>query len=307
MLIDDVRMLIGIAAALVLILGPSIVGLSGLLGRHRPQPHHRSVVPRWNWRLTASSALLYALAYNLTFFIQELFLVLPKAFLPGVHATLFHNNHIWQGHNPLTSLFQGTGALATFISGALCARRLRRRPPASTAWRLFLIWMTYNGLLQALSQVVVGALLPANDVGMAMDYLGLGPLGKSLAALLALVAIPAVALALTRRLLALADAPARLESARGRSAFIFGIATLPALLAIVLIIPFRIPRELLEVLAPPLAVTVIGTAWMQASAWRLRGTSPNGVAPIGSPLYPLAALLALLLMFQLVLRPGIRL
>jgi undecaprenyl pyrophosphate phosphatase UppP len=167
--------------------------------------------------------------------------------------------------------------------------------------------MAYNGLLQALSQVVVGAVLPANDVGMAMDYLGLGPVGKSLAALLALVAIPAVALALTRRLLALADAPVRLESARARSAFIFGIATLPALLAIVLIIPFRIPRELLEVLAPPLAVTVIGTVWMQASAWRLRGTRPDGVAPIGSPLYLLAALLALLLLFQLVLRPGIRL
>ena len=207
MLNGDVRMLIGIAAAVVLILGPLVVGLGGVLRRHRPQPYDRSAVPPWDWRLTASSALLYAFAYNLTFFIQELFLVLPKALLPGVHPTLFHNNHTWQGDNSLTSLFQGTGALATFVSGALCARRLRRRPPASTALRLWLIWMTYNWLLQALSQVVVGALLPADDVGMAMDYLGLGPAGKTLAALLALAAIPAIALKLTRRLLALADSP----------------------------------------------------------------------------------------------------
>jgi hypothetical protein len=56
--------------------------------------------------------LLYTLAFNLTFFIQELFLVVPKALTPGLRPTLFHNNHLWQGEHPLASLFQGTGALA---------------------------------------------------------------------------------------------------------------------------------------------------------------------------------------------------
>ena len=128
---------------------------------------------RWNWRLSINSALLYALAFNLIFFIQELFLVLPKALTPGLRPTLFHNNHSWQGENPLASLFQGTSALAIFLTAVACALLLRRRPDRSVALRLFLIWMAYNGFFQSLPQVVIGAINPQNDVGMAMDYLGL--------------------------------------------------------------------------------------------------------------------------------------
>jgi hypothetical protein len=259
------------------------------------------------WRLTATSALLYALAYNLTFFVQELFLVLPKALLPGVHATLFHNNHTWEGEHPLTRLFQGTGALATFVVGLLCTWLVRRRPPAAGTARLLLIWMAYSGLLQALAQVVIGALNPGNDVGVAMVYLGFGPAAKTLAALLALVAIPAAALTLLRPLLELADRPARLATARARSAFMFRIGTLPAFIGVLLIVPFRIPRDAIEVLVPPVVDTVMGIVWMQAFAWRVRGARASGGVPAAAPLYAAAALLALLLLFQLVLRPGIRL
>jgi hypothetical protein len=259
------------------------------------------------WKLTVTSALLYAIAYNLTFFIQELFLVLPKALLPGVHATLFHNNHTWEGQHPLTRLFQGTGALATLISGGVCAYFVRRRPPGAGMARLLLIWMAYSGLLQALVQAVIGALNPGNDVGMAMAYLGLGPAAKTLAALLALGAIAGVALMLIRPLLELADSPARLATAHARSTFMFRVGTLPALLGVLLIIPFRVPRELIEVLAPPVVDTVMGIVWMQAFAWRVRGAKPAGVLPAAAPLYAAAGLIGLLLLFQLVLRPGIRL
>jgi hypothetical protein len=166
--------------------------------------------------------------------------------------------------------------------------------------------MIYSGLLQALPQIVVGAVYPGNDVGMAMEYLGLVPWAKSAAALSALLAIPVIALRLTPALLGLADNAAQIESARARSAFIFRVATLPALLAILLIVPFRLPREWLEVLAPPIAVTLIGVTWMQAGAWRVHAARPDVHAPLASPLYPLGALLALLLVFQLLLRPGIR-
>ena len=303
---DDIYMLIGIVAAMLLIVGPLTLGLRGVMRPHHAQPDEPRNAARRDWRLTASSALLYAIAFNLTFFIQELFLALPKALLPGVTPTLFHNNHTWEGDHPLTSLFQGTGALATVLSGVLCALLLRHRPPASRSWRLFLIWMTYNGLLQALPQIVVGALNPGNDVGMAMDYLALAPWAKTIAALAALLAIPKIALRLTPSLLGLADRAARIASARARSAFIFDVATLPALLAILLIIPFRIPRELIEVLAPPLVVTVIGVAWMQAGAWRIHDALPDPHARSVSLFYPLGALFALLLVFQIILRPGIR-
>jgi hypothetical protein len=171
--------IIGIALALVLVLGPLLLGLSGLFhARRRAEPGTEPAIP-WNWKQTISSALLYTLAFNLTFFIQELFLVLPKALTPGVRAKLFHSSHSWEGENPLTSLFQGTGALAIFLSGVACALLLQRRPPRSSTLRLFLIWMAYNGLFQALPQVVIGAVDPENDVGMAMHYLRLGSTARS--------------------------------------------------------------------------------------------------------------------------------
>lgn len=182
-----------------------------------------------------SSALLYTLAYNLTFFIQELFLVLPKALTPGLRPTLFHNNHTWEGENPLASLFQGTGALAILTSGTICGWLLRRSWRSITV-RLFLIWMTYNGLYQALPQVVIGAISPRSDAGMAITYLGLGEAARTAAALTAL--------------------------------------------------------------------SLIGIVWMQALAWRAGVVSWRGAtrASIG---YPLAAAVALLLVFQLLLRRGV--
>ena len=128
--------MIATAVVIVLLLGPLLLGLWGLF--HAPRgggPGPEPALP-WNWKQTISSALLYTLAFNLTFFIQELFLVLPKALTPGVRATLFHNSHSWEGENPLTGLFQGTGALAIFLSGLVCALLLQRRPPRSSTLRL---------------------------------------------------------------------------------------------------------------------------------------------------------------------------
>src|SRR5262245_25411231 len=99
--------LIAIAALLVAVVGPLLLGFAGLL-RARRAPCTVAASP-WEWNLTLRSALLYVLAFNLTFFIQELFLVLPKALTPGLHPTLFHNNHQWEGVHPLANLFQGTG------------------------------------------------------------------------------------------------------------------------------------------------------------------------------------------------------
>jgi hypothetical protein len=98
--------LIGIAVALVLVAGPLLLGLTGLIrARRAPADAVPEPAMPWNWKLTINSALLYALAFNLTFFIQELFLVLPKALTPGLRPTLFHNNHSWEGENPLANLF----------------------------------------------------------------------------------------------------------------------------------------------------------------------------------------------------------
>ena len=243
-------------------------------------------------RLALCSALLYTLAYNLTFFIQELFLVVPKALTPGLRPTLFHNNHTWEGQHPLASLFQGTGALATLISGTICLLVLRGDRIRSTTVRLFLIWMAFHGLFQALPQVVIGAMVPGNDVGMAMDYFHMSQAAKWIAAIVALLAMVPIAARLSRHLL-------------GISHELSTIAMVPAFAAIPLIVAFRVPREMLEVLLPPVLVTIVGLTAINTTWWRLRKASVPPEPATVSIVYPLVAIVALLLVFQLVLRPGI--
>jgi hypothetical protein len=257
-------------------------------------------------KLTIMSALMYVVAFNLTFFIQELFLVLPKALTPDLRPTLFHNNHSWEGSNPLASLFQGTGALATLLSGGVCAILLARGVGRSVAQRLLLFWMAYSGVFMALPQIVIGALSEQSDIGMAMAYFSLGTTSKTLAALVALALIPWAAAWLGRLLLGQLGGPAISASANERQLFVFRTTTLPALLALPLIALFRIPREWIEVLLVPMVVSAVGVAWIQAGAWRFDGKAVGGNAVAGSLASPLVAVLSLLLFFQLLLRPGIR-
>jgi hypothetical protein len=259
----------------------------------------------WNWKLSAISTLLYTLAFNLTFFIQELFLVLPKALTPGLRATLYHNNHTWEGEHTLASLFQGTGALAIFLSGVCCELLLRHFRGKAFAVRLFLFWMAYSGLFMALPQVVLGAIIPQNDVGMAMTHLNLSATTKNVMALSALIAMPLAALWLKGPLLELAADMRQIDSAKARAFFIFKLATLPALMAIPLIILFRVPRHWIEVVMVPVIVTLIGVTSIQAMAWTRTRAKPTGSSVVGSIAWPAGSVLILLLIFQLLLRPGI--
>lgn len=283
---------IGFATALIVVAGPLALWLTGWF--KAPRLAEASSAP-WNWRLTVLSALLYVLAFNLTFFIQELFLVLPKEFTPGLRPTLFHNNHSWEGVSPLASLFQGTGAMATLASGIACALLLRRGVGQSVATRLFLFWMGYSGLFMALPQIVIGAISSQSDLGMFMDYFELTTGTKTVLALIALALIPVAAGWLGSLLRALVPALGP-----------FRIATLPALLALPAIMLFRIPREWIEVLLVPVLVSFVGLVWIQAGAWRTKPATGRAPAMGVSLAWPLGSVLCLLLFFQLVLRPGIR-
>lgn len=299
----------GHGGAFGLILGfvfgvPLLLGFIGFW-RGRRGPATASPPPAWDWRLLGQSSLLYTLAFNITFFIQELFLVVPKALTPGLRPTLYHNNHNWEGDHPLERLFQGTGALAIFLTGLICTWLVSRGAGRTPGMRLFLIWLEFNGLFQALPQVVVGAFNPGNDVGMAMNYFAMSDSAKIVAAIAALAGIAIAGLWITRPLLQTADDAARLASPGRRTAYLFNAATAPALLAIPLIILFRVPREFGEVVSPPVAVTLIGMAWVQAYAWAVADASPSALTGQRAILIPLVLASALLAIFQLVLRPGI--
>lgn len=296
-----------IAIVCVLVVAPIAFAAIGLLRARRVPEAARVNATAWPWSALLTSMLLYAIAFDLTFLVQELGLAVPKALTPGLHPVLYHNNHSWTGTHPLATLFQGTGALATLVSGVAAALWLRRtRTPR--AWRrLLLFWCAFAGVFMALPQVVLGALLPNGDVGMALDHFGLGRNTKTAIGFAALIAMPAFAAWLLRPLLASAERAADVADARARMRFVFRTATLPGVLAIALIVPFRIPREWIEVVMVPAVVTVAGLVWLQAAAWAVDDVRVRA-APGRWPIVAIAlALVALLAVFQGLLRPGIAL
>jgi hypothetical protein len=253
----------------------------------------------WDWRLTLKSAFAFVLAFNVIFFIQELFLVLPKALTPGLEPTLFHNNHNWRGTNPLEDLLQGTGALATVVAGAIFSTWLIRRTPKGDVARLVLFWLALLGFLSALPQVVIGTVILQNDVGRAMSYLQFTPTARLLASVGAFIGMALLCWRLTPYLLS----PASAERAR-RGAAAFRLAVLPCILAIPLIVAFRVPNAAIEVLLPPCVDALIAAVWIQAASWHARPI--DAASPQPQPLsWLLIALGCLLAFFQLVLRPGI--
>jgi hypothetical protein len=264
-------------------------------------PRAESNPPVLDWSLTFSSTLAFVFAFNVMFFVQELFLVVPKALTPGLTPTLFHNNHDWRGLHPLVELLQGTGAVATVTAGMACGTWLRRWPPAGVVARLVLFWMALLGFLAALPQVVIGALIPQNDLGRAMAYLGLSPWAKLGAAVAACAAMSTVCRWLTPYLLSLTTGS---DTAHDRARQAWRLGTLPALLSLPLIVPFRVPGAALEVLLPPGLDALIAAVWIAAVVWHAKPAAAEVARPQGAGGLVIA-LLALLAFFQLVLRPGI--
>jgi hypothetical protein len=252
------------------------------------------------WRPMAHSLLAYVLAFNLIFFIQELFLAWPKALVPGLTVTLFHNNHRWIGEASVADLFQGTGAFAILLCGLLFATIAARQPRPS----LLVLWLAFHGLFQSLPQFVVGAISEGQDVGQAYKYLGLGSGGAGLIAMAAMAVIPIAGIWLGTRFLATAWEEWQVHSRRSRFGYLLRIAGLPALAAIPLLILFRIPRELIEVLVGPVLALLIGYGWLQLAAFRPGTVDADGRPPIQLGTLSVAVVV-LLGIFQLVLRPGI--
>ena len=251
--------------------------------------------------IVTASTLAFVFAFNLTLLVQELFLVLPKAWTPGLEPTLYHHNHTWRGTHALQVLLQGRGALATLCSGALFTLWLVRRPPRGLVTRLLIFWMALLGYLAALPQFVIGAIIPQNDVGRALTALHFTAVARQAAAAVAVACMALVCWRLTPYLLRLVPGDGT-RRGRLRLAWYAGVA--PCLLAIPLIVPFRVPNAAPEVLLPPMVdalVAAAGIAW--SAAWARAAAfdvpRPQG---IGGLLLATAALLAL---FQLVLRRGI--
>ena len=250
---------------------------------------------------TTSSWLLYALAFNLMFFWQELWLVIPKAVTPGLSPVLFHNNHTWDGDAPIAELLQAAGAVGTAFGGLVSLLLLVRVDEGRPTWRLFLFWMAFQGLFQSLSQVAIGCVIPGNDVGRALAYLQLPDWARWGLLTSTAVAMAASGVALARL------SPFGLAKRARIGSRPFAIMLLStALLSLPLIALFRVPRSVIEVAVIPGVVGLLGTAWLILGASFIPAAHPLGREGIPRAGVPAIALIVLLLVFQLLLRPGVR-
>lgn len=244
------------------------------------------------------SVLLCALGFNLTFFWQELWLVIPKALTPGLEATLYHNNHDWTGDLPIAELLQGTGAIATLASGILFAMGIKFIGANKPTWRLFFFWMAFQGLFQSLTQLAIGTLLTGNDVGRALSYLEMGDMTKK-----SLLMLTVLAMALCGFWLARLYSGSTTGSAGKYDRSFAYMMIIVTMVSIIVIVPFRVPRNIIEVALIPFFVNFVGLAWLVLGAAFVNKGGLDQQSP--EVRGPAIALVLTLLFFQFVLRPGV--
>lgn len=256
-----------------------------------------------SWPLIINSAVLYALAFNLIFFIQELFLALGKRWL-GLKAYLYHNNHNWDGNHPMERLAQGYGAVAILIVGIIClviARSIKR----STQWiQLFFLWMSFQGFAQSVPQFITAKAAPDTDTGQAFTYLGIGSTAGIVICIAGIILMLFIGASFSRYLLQLAPNSDHTDTPGKRFGYLFKIAVAASLIGIVLIIPFRIMPW--DRAIAPVAVTLISIPMVFANAWKINNIDPvNNEVNKKIFVVPVILLIVLLLVFQLILAKGV--
>ena len=257
------------------------------------------------YRVAINSAVLYAIAYNLIFFVQELFLVLGKKSL-GLTAYLYHNNHNWDGEHELTQLMQGSGALTIFILAILLTIVLLSVKKISEAWRLFLLWLIFHGFIQSIYQVVTVVFAPYSDMGQV--FVGHFSSSEAVTVIMSLIGFLLIVLFcfwFTRQLLGFAPKETNGSIPKERLRHIRYIAVISAALGTLLILPFRLPPWE-QALSPLLILTtVIPWVWVSATfSGRTTHSSENLKDRIRW--IPVVFLILLLVVFIFVLAPGIR-
>ena len=251
-----------------------------------------------------NSAIFYALAYNIIFFLQELFLTLGKKIL-GLKSILYHNNHTWEGEHPLLLLMQGSGALAIFLIGLICLVILRTISKSRSEWKLFVLWLAFHGLIQSVPQVLIACMDQSTDVGEALvGYLNLSPTSLIVLAGLSMLSTAMISIWFCKPLLGFISWDSGLNNAKGKLRYILSIAVGAALLGSVLVVPFRIP-PVSQAIAPFIVfVFSIPWIWSAAPVSQPIECSDNG---INESIYwgPIVLLMLLLIFFRLVLAPGL--
>ena len=250
-----------------------------------------------------NSAVLYALAYNVIYFIQELFLALGKKWI-GLKAYLYHNNHNWVGEDPRDDLMQGLGALVIFILGILLLILFFKIRKSRNWTNLFVLWLAHHGLIQSLPQISTVPMDRRSDVGQAITYLELGPTVDYVLSYVSIVSIIILAYGFSKWFMQFTPTHISLNHGFRRFRSIFTIVLLPAVLGTIILFPYRImPVDRYQMTVILLLVCVPATfafSWMVKDVETVENEANQKIL-----ITPLILSVLVLLFFQLVLAPGV--
>lgn len=228
---------------------------------------HRSI--RWQpgdgWQVIRST-LSYLLGLNLVFFSQEVALVVSKAWLPEMQATLFHNSHEWTGSHPDLDVWQGAGTLGLAAAGLLGYFVVRRSLPGS-ALSDIAMWTAFHGAIAATANVALGIIDPASESGESLAALGADGLVGLVIGVVAIMVLIGAATWFGPRLVDLSTRHG--ERFREPAAAILR----PAILAVPLVFAFRLPLP--EQGMAGVLLLLIGAPWAIVGAKKNGGPSPQ--------------------------------
>jgi len=289
------------AVIMSLFYGWIILGILGWINISRSK--QKSPKVKVGWAVAINSAVLYALAFNIVFFIQELFLALGKYWL-GLRAVLYHNNHNWFGNHPKEALAQGYGALAIFIFGIIFSIVFLSMKGEKKWTKLFVFWLAFQGLMQSLPQFGTASAARDTDTGQAFTYLGWSESTGTILFIVTFSRVIIISTYCSRYLLSMAPADIHTKTPSLRFGYLFKISFMAGIIGMILIFPFRIPP--MDRALAPVLVTMFSVPWIFANAWRVKPlTTINNEVNNKILITPIIILGLLLLIFQLILRPGI--
>lgn len=269
------------------------------------------VILRWetaakintNWKSIINLSIIYALAFNIVFFIQELFLALGKSWL-GLTAYLYHNNHGWDGDHPMTALMQGSGALSILIFGVLMFGLFHwiKLKSYSRLLKMFVWWLGFQGFVQALPQLQTAFLATNTDVGQAMSYMNIGSTPGFIIALLVTILLVLCIKMNFNQLIILGLV--NNENTKSQFRHVLFLVIVPTFLGCIFIIPFRIYPWDRAVM--PFMSAITWMPWMLGfSLVKInRPTKFTQMLESGN-LVLVVGYVFLLLFFQLILAPGV--
>lgn len=251
-----------------------------------------------------NSTVLYALAFNLIFFLQEFFLVLGKKAI-GLKAILYHNDHNWEGEHPMTLLMQGSGALSIFLIGLICLVIFQLIRRSEGIWKLLILWLAFHGLIQSIPQVMVAYFDSGTDVGEALvGYLQLSQIFLIILGITSMIAIAMISIWFSKQLLQFASNDVDLNNTKVKFEYIRFIAVGAAIMGSILVVPFRILP--ISQAITPFIVMIFSIPWVWSAAAMSKPVIriPNR---INEKIYwsPIVLLVLLFVFFRLVLAQGL--